>query len=385
MAFPCICAGDAGIRRIYTAMKHRFSFRFSVILLTALLLFSAVLPAAAQTVVAEVTLTPSDAEIEPGETVDITVTADGTQNCADIVLTYDPDVFTYTKAARGGVLVPETPDGTLRLLDYNTAGETLNTLTFTANETVAKTTEAKFGFTSAKFAESVDAMSNDAQEAQKKTGTTVTVLVPYFKAAFVVDDSTTELDVRKDTNPDSGKIPSDDSVKKTGYQFLGWNCDGRLMTAAQIAQLTFTENMSFTAEYALDASVSLYSDYVGGYTEIVVNGVLDGYAYDGVSMYKIADDTFAVLVPGAVTEADAAAMLSEAAEDASRDLTDDMKNDVNATGVFDIADVRAAFNCQNVLVDVSAYMDVYLRADVNGDHVVNSNDVTALYTALSAS
>lgn len=57
-------------------------------------------------------------------------------------------------------------------------------------------------------------------------------------------------------------------------------------------------------------------------------------------------------------------------------------NDVNATGVVDIADARAVYNCANKPVSLTDYYEVYIRADVNSDRKVDTLDIAEIINAL---
>lgn len=134
-----------------------------------------------------------------------------------------------------------------------------------------------------------------------------------------------------------------------------------------------------------DGSVQVYTDYVGGYSLIVVYGDAEGYLYDGNAMYRAAyydrepedspNTAFVYIVEGAPAVEDVLKLLSET-EDAAEEIT--ASDDVNGSGSVDIADVQAVADCYNGVGDLETYMEVYLRADVNADHVVNSKDAESV-------
>lgn len=142
-----------------------------------------------------------------------------------------------------------------------------------------------------------------------------------------------------------------------------------------------TGDMTLTVTKAIqNVSVQVYEDYVGGYSLVVVYGTADGYRYDGNAMYRTAyydadtadaaDKAFAYLIEGTTTENEVLKVL--AAADSAEEIT--ASYNVNASANVDIADVQAVADCYNVVGDLTEVMPVYLRADVNADHVVNSTD-----------
>lgn len=49
---------------------------------------------------------------------------------------------------------------------------------------------------------------------------------------------------------------------------------------------------------------------------------------------------------------------------------------------FDVADVRAVYNCWNVINRVADYMPVFIRADLDGNGQVDIDDVNAVINVL---
>ena len=337
-----------------------------------------------------VTLTPSAKEIKAGETVTITVTAEGAQNCADIKLTYNKDVFDYTSATVSNVTVPETPDGTLRILTEDTKNP-INVLTFTSKDTLTEDTTADFKFEFAKFADTESAMTADAVEAATKTETSVKVISNKHTVTFNVNGETKTQDyVGKEQTILAEHIPTNPT--KDGYTFVGWSYDTNTYTTDQLTGMAVTANVTYTAVFALDVTVTVQADYVHGteatsYTKIIVTGDLAGYTYNGNAMYKVADKTFAYIVPTTAdltseTGVEYATGLVAASDTAAVDISVTDTKDVNATGKVDIADARAVYNCANNLVDLDNYMAVYIRADVNNSGAVEANDTAAVISAI---
>jgi hypothetical protein len=147
-----------------------------------------------------------------------------------------------------------------------------------------------------------------------------------------------------------------------------------------------TGALTLTVEKTLNIEVAVYEDYVTGYSLVTVSGGADNYSYDGNVMFCIDAETglYAYVVEGTVTEADAFAEVAISAAD--QVLLTIVKNDVNGTGTVDNSDTSLAYNCYQVASDytVAANMEVYIRADVNGDHVVNMEDVSAVATQAQA-
>lgn len=136
------------------------------------------------------------------------------------------------------------------------------------------------------------------------------------------------------------------------------------------------------AEKALEVAIS-DEDYVTGYKLVTVTGTYAaGYTYDGKAMIKIAKNTYAYLVADdpkdTEDDADAAKVAKNTSGAECGDITGATKYDVNGTGKVDFSDAGAAFGCFNVAYGVADNMAMYLRADVNGDLIVDGTDVSAI-------
>jgi hypothetical protein len=126
-----------------------------------------------------------------------------------------------------------------------------------------------------------------------------------------------------------------------------------------------------------------YADYVTGYTLIVAEGN-QVYAYDGTAMYatpaydteEVEGTAYAYLAKGTVSSEEALAHLTVVSKAAGTVAKGGL--DVNNTGKVDFNDALAGMACYKVLYDIDQYMAQYLRADVNGDHIVNAADVNAI-------
>ncbi len=135
---------------------------------------------------------------------------------------------------------------------------------------------------------------------------------------------------------------------------------------------------------SLNYTAEVIADYVSGYSLVLVKGADAGYAYNGVNMFYVeAYGAYAILVEGAV-DAD---MIDEALSKATDCETISGSYDVNAEyvadGKVDLKDATAVYACSVLDFAVEDHMELFLRADVNGDCFVNMidiNAVTANYT-----
>ena len=139
------------------------------------------------------------------------------------------------------------------------------------------------------------------------------------------------------------------------------------------------EGDSESVKVSLNYTAQVVADYVSGYSLVLVEGIDAGYAYDGVKMFYVDYyGAFAVLVEGAVT----AEMIEEKLTKATGCETITQSYDVNAEyvadGKIDLKDATAVYACSVLDFAVADYMELYLRADVNGDCVVNMVDINAV-------
>ena len=128
-------------------------------------------------------------------------------------------------------------------------------------------------------------------------------------------------------------------------------------------------------------TIELFEDYVGGYTQIVVKGNASAYAYNGSAMFKTpayADNAYAWIVEGHATVEGVKALLTVVPKPQAVIPASDY--DVNKSRKVDINDAQAVYNMYNNTVEypVANYMELYLRADVDGDHKVNASDLNAV-------
>lgn len=193
-------------------------------------------------------------------------------------------------------------------------------------------------------------------------------------------------------NPDydySIEVKFDNGTKKT-YPV---NDDGSFTIPAEDISGPFTITVK---KNVAGIVVKTYMDYVGGYTLVVAYGTRDaGYTFNGSAMYRVAAydndavegkaegaKAFAWIMKGGMSDAEALTKVDLASAVAG---TVTLTNcDVNATGKTDIADAQAVADCYNVEEElpVASYMALYLRADVNSSHVVDTADANAVISYL---
>lgn len=161
------------------------------------------------------------------------------------------------------------------------------------------------------------------------------------------------------------------------------NADGTFTVAGEA--ITGNQNLS-VSKMIKGVTISLTSDYIGGKTLVLVTGSAGNYSYNGVTMHKTpvyGENTYAVVVDGETTEAAVKALLHTTT--AAVEMLTANSTDVNATGLTDINDAQAVYNCYQISdkYPIATYMATYLRSDVNGDKVVDVADVNLVLEARS--
>ena len=217
-------------------------------------------------------------------------------------------------------------------------------------------------------------------------------------------------------------LPDSVDIRITDSEFAG---DEAAMTSGAIpgqfangknsvtVRLLDVETLIVNATYNVMEKKAVFTDYVAGYVLLNVTGSHSGYTFGGTEMFlteKGANgrNTFFLLIDptadglGYTVNEDGTVSLDSVsvsvfvrgadATDAAHDLTLDPQGlgenkpyDVNGTGKIDVSDVRAVFNCQNVIFEPTVsveYMATYLRADVVKDGVVDGTDLSALVLGL---
>jgi len=328
----------------------------------------------------EYTLTISDgidgtAEVKVGTKVTMTVSVTGnTANGVDAVVTYNPAVFSYAEDT--------AKTGKIAITELNKAGVTgtIKTLEFTA---IAEGTGV-FGFDSSAMNTAGNFANFKVADAVKATlvGDSVKVYNTYSVTVEANEHATT-LAATPNTDVKEGTVVTLTAEAKNGYEFESWNvtCNGAPVTVTSNQFKMPKGNVHVKAtfkEIEVDQFTVNVTEYIAGVSLVTVNGTNEfGYAYNGQAMYKVAayGDVYAFLVAG---NADAALVTVREAG-AVEVITAGC--DVNGTGKVDFNDAGAAFGCYNGAYDVVANMAMFLRADVNGDKIVDAADVNAVLAA----
>jgi len=140
--------------------------------------------------------------------------------------------------------------------------------------------------------------------------------------------------------------------------------------------ITGALSVSVTGTY-IGFTVTVHEDYVAGYTLVLVDGDAANYSYDGSNMYYVERyEAFAYIVEGSITAADAKAKITISTGTAVT-ITDNYN--VNGRNGVDLNDVVAVVGCYAAYYDVDQYMDMYLRADVDGSYTVDSADAALVW------
>lgn len=202
---------------------------------------------------------------------------------------------------------------------------------------------------------------------------TVTVGSETYNEGVEIEGLTEGMEFTVTADPAEDFVISGIKVMSNGYE----------LTATEGVYTVANGNITIevtVAEKALEVTIS-EKDYVTGYKLVTVTGTYAaGYTYDGNAMIKIAKNTYAYLT----ADADAAKVAKNTNGVECGDITGATKHDVNGTGKVDFNDAGAAFGCYNKAYDVAQYMEMYLRADVDGDKKVEIDDVNAIMSSYSA-
>ena len=140
-----------------------------------------------------------------------------------------------------------------------------------------------------------------------------------------------------------------------------------------------------SVKISLNYTANVKADYVQGYSLVLVKGDDAGYAYNNVKMFYVeAYEAYAVIVAGKVTAEDIDAALSKATDCEVLKPSYNVNAEYVADGKVDLKDATMVYACTTVVdFAVADYMELYLRADVNGDgrvNVVDINSVVKNYT-----
>lgn len=303
--------------------------------------------------------------------VTVTGTGAGDATCAskatygmDYTFTVNEDAdYTYTVSAKiGDSNVSVTPNGSGK---YTIAGKDIEgniTITITKEKKAPQTTTIKFVGTGAE-----DVKGGQSQTAENGK------------------DFTFELD------------------KKDGYTYKV-TLDGTELTAGADGKYTIPgakingTELTVTVEKTANRDIEVY-EYVklDGKTIflVTVTGTVDStkalkYGTDNMfwsAKYNDGKGAYAFLVISDKTmddvKADAAAKIKDGSETPT---VIDYGGDINKTGLIDINDAQFVWNMYNAKYSefsTTSSMESFLRADMNGDHVLNVSDAAAVVDKIS--
>ncbi len=247
-------------------------------------------------------------------------------------------------------------------------------------------------------------LSVDKTELQAGDTLHVTVAIDkdYYAAEYTFTYDTAIFTCGADTDGD-GRVLVTNLFRGTAGELATYTLSAKNdITAATVSHLSLEGNVIQYKEQLLNSiestvvgdteailvslsyTATVKADYVQGYSLVLIEGDDAGYAFGGIPMFYVeAYGAYATLVEGAVTAEEIDAALSKS--DACTTLRPSY--DVNAgyvdDGVVDLKDATAVYACSVLDFDVLSYVELYLRADVNGDWVVNMVDINAVSAAYS--
>ena len=129
---------------------------------------------------------------------------------------------------------------------------------------------------------------------------------------------------------------------------------------------------------SLNCDIKIFKDYVPNYSLVLVYGE-DGYALNGVDMFYVeAYGAYAAIVEGEITAETVNAQLRKSSNCETIKPSYDVNCEYVQDGKIDLKDATAVYACTQTDLSVANYMELYLRADVNGDKVVNIADVNLI-------
>lgn len=338
------------------------------------------------------------------EDIDITPNADETQ--AVLLATTEkyttlPDVLELPN----GVTIDgqgHTIEGTVYTNSELTINSTVNftTLYIGASSTInganeALTATTKYEMSRFNFSVTAD---KTALKATESLNVTVSIDKAYYAAEYTFTYDTATFACAADTNDDgvifvsnlyqggAGDLATYTLVAKNDIQSVYegevFGVTGNVVEfKEQLLNGIETEVVGDveTVKVSLNYTAGIKADYVQGYTLVLAQGDDAGYAYNGVKMFYVeAYDAYAILVKGAVTEAMIDVALSKTTDCETIRQSYNVNAEYVKDGVIDIKDATMTYACTIVDFDVAEYMELYLRADVNGDCKVNIVDINAI-------
>ena len=324
-------------------------------------------------------------EVEVGETVVVDVTVSGAAfNGMEAELNFDASLFELVSVDGIAAADNTATSGVVELYAAfnNVAYATGTKVASVTFEAIAEGT-AQFTFGDATAGDYED-YRTDAVQATK-VGDSVKVNPKTY--TITVNAAANGTVTPNKTEAAAGETITLSVVPAADYELDTLTVSGVETTKVNNSTYTFvmpaadvTVTATFKAKAVEDPwdDIAVKNDYVSGVTLVTVTGdSAKGYTYDGKAMYKVADGKFAYLVEGTGDTS----KVAEAASAGYVDLSGAMANDVNGTNKVDFNDAGAAFGCYNKAYDVVADMAMYLRADVNGDGIVDGSDVNVILGA----
>ena len=287
--------------------------------------------------------------------------------------------------------------GWVKIVSYTNANNL--TATFTGNTlTENGGTDATTNYIAATNVYSFElSVSKTALKASESVNVTVAIDKDYYSAEYTFTYDKAQFSCAADMDSDGVIFVSNLYKGEAGdlatYTLVALNdmdavttsdfaVEGKALQAKE-ESLNGNMNTAFgdveTVKVSLNYTAGVKKDYVQGYSLVLVKGDDEGYAYGGVKMFYVeAYNAYAFLVEGNVTEADIDAKLSKTSGCEIIEQSYNVNAEYVADNQVDIKDATVAYACSVLDFDVAAYMELFLRADVNGDCRVNMVDVNAI-------
>ena len=349
----------------------------------------------------------------------------------------NPDSFTVKYVATGGDVIgamtqleydntlfvcaeDNDGDGVIKMnsnrLTTDANGETLiRELNFTVKANPATTTTYKFIAKHVQVVSDYDAAGSGTQDGfvENLVGVDVTVVAQY-DVTLPTDGSlsgNTYVDVDTDYSATINNF--DENMTYTITYTMGGVEGTVTVTKDNVVNGGFViedvnGDIVFTdVTFKLNCEIVLLPEALTGYTLVMVkDGVSAGYTYNGAEMYAIdryvgltaiadnedreafvgdilgAESVRAILIQGAVTEAEARAAI---AASATASINLEKSFDVNGNGQLYFNDAMTAHGCYGKQYDTAVKMIWYLRSDVNTDFMIDTGDYDDTVEAVWAS
>ena len=240
-------------------------------------------------------------------------------------------------------------------------------------------------------------VNKDALKANESLSLTVSIDKAFYSAEYTLTYDKDNFVCSADTDGDgklfvtglykgeAGELATYNLVAKNeiaSVDNFGFTVTGNVLQYADqalndIANVITGDEVSVKVSLNYTAEVKL--DYVNGYSLVLVKGDSEeyGYAYDGAKMFYVeAYEAYAILVAGEVDAATIDEKLSKSKDCETISQSYNVNAEYVTDGLVDLKDATAVYACSiKDFANVAAYMELYLRADVNGDYKVNVIDV----------